>query len=305
MAARSLDQIVETVLFASEDALSAERIAAALERKDATPAAVREVVERLNEDYRRTERAFEIVEVAGGYKLMTLPEFNIYVRRVLRSRSRDRLSQAAMETLAIVAYRQPVTRAEIENIRGVEAGPVLRMLVDRGVVRIVGRQQSLGHPLLYGTSKAFLELFGLRNIESLPRTDELTAGMDAAPADSADDDVGDNDEQALTDEELDETVEPRESAEALSSAMAALSDEPQPAGDAGDAADEDNTEQPSADGAADDDGAEPSPADDDGAARPDEGQTIIRLANHQDAPPPEESPGNNEPDNTPPDTPTN
>ena len=277
MAGRSLDKIVETVLFASEDALSAERIAAALERKDATPGAIREAIGHLNEDYRRTDRAFEIVEVAGGYKLMTLPEFNTYVRRVLRSRSRDRLSQAAVETLAIVAYRQPVTRAEIENIRGVEAGPVLRMLVDRGLVRIVGRQQSLGHPLLYGTTKLFLELFGLKDLDALPRAEELVARTDAVSA--ADEEASPSDEEANDD------AEPAESAEALSNAMAALSDESQPADHPDD---EDRQEAPAVEDAAGD------------AAQPEDGQGIIRLANHQDQPPAKDTPGDDaEPDNSP------
>ncbi len=180
MPPRSLDAILEAVLFASEEALSPDRLAAALERQDATPAAIAEAVARLNEAYRLAERSFEIVEVAGGYKLVTLPEFNNYIRRVLRSRSRDKMSQAALETLAVIAYRQPVSRADIENIRGVEAGPLLRTLVDRGLIRIVGREESLGHPLLYGTTKLFLELFGLRDLSALPRVEELAkAGQDA------------------------------------------------------------------------------------------------------------------------------
>ncbi len=185
MAGRHLDDIVEAILFASDEALSVERIAGALERKDATPSAIRETIAALNQQYRDTDRTFEIVEVARGYKLMTLPEYNNYIRKILRGRSRDRVSQAALETLAVVAYRQPVTRAEVENIRGVEAGPMLRTLVDRGLIRIVGRDESLGHPLLYGTTKQFLEVFGLRDLDSLPRIEELAR---AAP------------ELALTDE---------------------------------------------------------------------------------------------------------
>lgn len=180
MAARSLDAILEAVLFASEEALSADRLAAALERQDATGPAIAEAVARMNEAYRLAERSFEIVEVAGGYKIVTLPEFNSYIRRVLRSRSREKMSQAALETLAVIAYRQPVSRADIENIRGVEAGPILRTLVDRGLIRIVGREESLGHPLLYGTTKLFLELFGLRDLSALPRVEELAkAGQEA------------------------------------------------------------------------------------------------------------------------------
>lgn len=196
MAGRHLDDIVEAILFASDEALSVERIAGALERKDATPSAIREAIASLNQQYRDTDRTFEIVEVARGYKLMTLPEYNNYIRKILRGRSRDRVSQAALETLAVVAYRQPVTRAEVENIRGVEAGPMLRTLVDRGLIRIVGRDESLGHPLLYGTTKQFLEVFGLRDLDSLPRVEELARATPELALADQDEDEGESGEKA-------------------------------------------------------------------------------------------------------------
>lgn len=174
MPRRDLEAIIEAIFFASDEPLSAERIAAALERQDATASAVRDAIADLNEHYRQDERTFEIVEVAGGYKMMTVPEYNTYIRKILRGRSRERISQAALETLAVVAYRQPVTRADIDNIRGVDTGPMLRTLVDRGLIKIVGRDEGLGHPLLYGTTKLFLEVFGLKDISSLPRIEELT-----------------------------------------------------------------------------------------------------------------------------------
>jgi segregation and condensation protein B len=205
VAGRNIKNVVEAILFASESALSADRIAGALERKDATPGGIREAIAELNAHYRQTDRTFEIVEVAGGFKMMTLPEYNNYIRRVLRSRSRDKLSQAALETMAIVAYRQPITRAEIENIRGVEAGPILRMLVDRGLVKIVGRSEKLGHPLLYGTTRLFLEIFGLNDLDVLLCAEELMA------------------RQAAEDDEDAEDASP-ESSEAVAGAMAALSD---------------------------------------------------------------------------------
>ncbi|HOI55838.1 MAG TPA: SMC-Scp complex subunit ScpB [Phycisphaerae bacterium] len=174
MPRRDLEAIIEAIFFASDEPLSAERIAAALERQDATAPAVRDAIADLNDHYRQDERTFEIVEVAGGYKMMTVPEYNTYIRKILRGRSRERISQAALETLAVVAYRQPVTRADIDNIRGVDTGPMLRTLVDRGLIKIVGRDEGLGHPLLYGTTKLFLEVFGLKDISSLPRIEELT-----------------------------------------------------------------------------------------------------------------------------------
>ena len=254
MGVRNLQHVVEAVLFASETALSVERIAGALERKDATPSAIREIIAQLNESYRKTDRTFEIVEVAGGYKMMTLPEYNNAVRRVLKSRSRERLSQAAMETLAIVAYRQPVIRAEIENIRGVEAGPLLRMLVDRGLVRIVGRAEILGHPLLYGTTRLFLETFGLKDLSALPSANELMARQDKEMAAELEKDGEDGESDDDRPAGADDGDEP---SEAVAGAMAAL------------AADE-----PDADHPADTDQDE-----------------VIRLANHRaDAPVGETSP---------------
>lgn len=183
--AAQLDSIIEAVLLSSDEVLSADRIAANLERQDATAAAIREAIDRLNEHYNQTGRAFEIVEMAGGYRLMTRPEYGNYVRRVLKARSRERLSQAALETLAVVAYRQPVARAEIENIRGVDSGAMLRMLIDKGMIKIVGREETLGRPLLYGTTRFFLETFALKDLKSLPNADELIRSDDAGSAGSA------------------------------------------------------------------------------------------------------------------------
>lgn len=183
--AAQLDSIIEAVLLSSDEVLSADRIAANLERQDATAAAIREAIDRLNEHYNQTGRAFEIVEIAGGYRLMTRPEYGNYVRRVLKARSRERLSQAALETLAVVAYRQPVARAEIENIRGVDSGAMLRMLIDKGMIKIVGREETLGRPLLYGTTRFFLETFALKDLKSLPNADELIRSDDAGVAGAA------------------------------------------------------------------------------------------------------------------------
>lgn len=261
MAGRRLETVVEAILFSSEAALTPARIAEALERQDATPDTVRQAVNTLNEEYRRSDRAFEIIEVAGGYKMMTLPEYNHYIRAVLRSRSRDRLSQAAMESLAIVAYRQPISRAEIESIRGVDAGPILRMLVDRGLVRIVGRSESLGHPLLYGTTTLFLELFGLSSLDALPRAEELLAKEAAG------------EEETEADESA-EAAPSSEGAAALADAMASLGHEPTP-GEQLEAETPTAAELAHADEELTSGGRDESLQD-----RPD----IIRLANHQEPP---------------------
>jgi len=129
----------------------------------------------LNAVYDDTGRAFRIERVAGGYRLMTRPEFAETVEALRQSRASTRLSQAALETLAIVAYRQPVTRADIEAIRGVACGEVLRNLLERHLVKTTGRAEEVGRPLLYGTTKSFLELFGLSSIRDLPKEEDLDA----------------------------------------------------------------------------------------------------------------------------------
>jgi segregation and condensation protein B len=147
---------------------------AAAGRRDGR-AALAAAVGRLNEDYERTGRSFRIEQVAGGYRVMTLPKFAGVVAAFQGSRMRSNLSHAALETMAIIAYKQPVTRAQLEAIRGVACGEVLRSLIDRRLVTIAGRAEELGRPLLYGTTKQFLETFGLSSIKDLPSVEELRA----------------------------------------------------------------------------------------------------------------------------------
>ena len=130
------------------------------------------MVEELNADYVAQRRAFEICEVAGGYQIRTHPEFASYLQNLQRTRPL-RLSNAALETLSIVAYRQPVTRAEVEHVRGVDAGPVMRSLLERKLVKLAGRREVPGRPMLYATTKRFLEIFGLADLRDLPTLREL------------------------------------------------------------------------------------------------------------------------------------
>jgi segregation and condensation protein B len=129
----------------------------------------RTLVRGLNRFYDREGCAFRVVQVAGGYQLMTRPQFAPWLRRLHRSPVEVRLSAPALETLAVVAYRQPVLRVTIEAIRGVQCGEILRQLMERDLVRIAGRSEELGRPFLYGTARRFLQVFGLRNLEELPR----------------------------------------------------------------------------------------------------------------------------------------
>ena len=163
--------VVEAVLFAASEPLSTARLEELLD--DVSPSAIEDVIADLDADYLREGRAFRIQPVAGGWRLVTRPEFAPWVRRLVESGRPTRLSQAALETLAIVAYKQPVTRAELESIRGVSVDAVIQTLVDRGLVRIVGRGEGLGRPLLYGTSDHFLEYFGLPDLDALPKPEEL------------------------------------------------------------------------------------------------------------------------------------
>ncbi len=168
-----LDRIVEALLFSTADALTPARIGEAA--GGASPRCVQASIERLRAHYAATLRAFDIHEIAGGYRLYSRPEFQEHVSRLERARAPEKLSAAALETLAIIAYRQPLVRAEIDAIRGVQCGPVLRSLIDRKLIRVVGRSDQPGRPLLYGTTKRFLDHFGLASVKDLPRVEELKA----------------------------------------------------------------------------------------------------------------------------------
>lgn len=165
------EQIVEAVLFASDAPLRAEEIARADEAldEDVVEAAIR----ALQQGYLAEERAFDIVEVAEGFQILTRPEFAPYLERFDTVPRPSRLSGPALETLAIIAYRQPVGRIEVEYVRGVSSAGVIRTLQDRGLVEVVGRGEGIGRPLLYGTTPRFLEHFAFRSLDDLPRSDEL------------------------------------------------------------------------------------------------------------------------------------
>jgi len=143
--------------------------------------AVVAALEELKVDYIQSQRSYRLVEIAGGYQLRTQPEFAPYITRFLAGQERTRLSRAALETLAIVAYRQPVTRSQVESIRGVDVGGILRMFQERGLIKVVGRSNSPGRPFLYGTTTLFLEHFGLNSLSDLPRVSELAVGKPTEP----------------------------------------------------------------------------------------------------------------------------
>jgi segregation and condensation protein B len=164
-------QIVEGVLFASDAPLKAEEIARADESLDEDR--VQESIEDLRTLYDESERAFQIVELGEGYQILTRPEFAPYLERFDTVPRPSRLSGPALETLAIIAFRQPIGRIEVEYIRGVQAAGVIRTLQDRDLIGVVGRAEGMGRPLLYGTTRRFLEHFGFASLDDLPRPEEL------------------------------------------------------------------------------------------------------------------------------------
>ena len=164
-------QIVEAVLFSSEAPVNPEEIARADESLDED--VVEKAIVELKQLYEESERAFEIKLLGGGYQIVTLPVYATYLDRFDTVPKSSRLSGPALETLAIIAYRQPIGRIDIEYVRGVSSAGVVRTLQERELVEVVGRGDGLGRPLLYGTTSKFLEHFGFSRIEDLPRTDDL------------------------------------------------------------------------------------------------------------------------------------
>jgi segregation and condensation protein B len=180
--------ILEALLFASETPLSLERIEELLDGYSKTEAA--RSLAGLQEQYRQPDRGIIMSEVAGGYRLTTKPEAAAWIQR-LRGSKPTRLSRAALETLALIAYKQPITKPEIEAIRGVMVDGVLKTLVERDLVRILGRKPEVGRPILYGTSRSFLEYFGFRDLSELPTVKEIEALAPATVEKEVPDESGD------------------------------------------------------------------------------------------------------------------
>ncbi|MFN3681325.1 MAG: SMC-Scp complex subunit ScpB [Nitrospira sp.] len=161
-----LTGIVEALLFASHEPVSLQRLVAVI--GDVTKAEVAEALKRLGDKLAGDGRGICLVEVAGGFRLVTKPQYASWVKRLDKSKASMKLSRSALESLAIIAYKQPIVKAEIEEIRGVETSGVVRTLLERKLVRIVGRKEVPGRPIMYGTTKYFLEHFGLKDLSELP-----------------------------------------------------------------------------------------------------------------------------------------
>ena len=166
-----IQQKVEAILMTIERPLTAGKIAEAIGLDVTKP--VKDAVKALNAFYKEHQRSFTIEKVAAGYQILTLPDFKEILSALHKKKIDNRLSPAAMEALAIIAYKQPIIRADIEAIRGVASGEIIRSLMDKHLVKIVGRAEEIGRPMLYGTSKLFLEVFGLSTLKDLPKAEEL------------------------------------------------------------------------------------------------------------------------------------
>ncbi len=202
---------IEALLLSSDRPLTDARLAELLDQAEAGSAqTIHIAVEQLNDEYERTGRSFRAERVAGGWQLLTLPAFGELLAKLHSDRAQTRLSPAGLETLAIIAYRQPILRAAIEAIRGVGCGEVLRGLLDRRLVKIVGRAEELGRPMLYGTTTQFLKVFGIAGLDDLPpvqglneQTQALTPAQtdesaDAHPAESSEPDVDQGDGETVS-----------------------------------------------------------------------------------------------------------
>lgn len=173
-----LAQLIEAALFAASRPLTLEELNAL--DPDVSFAEVKAALDRLREHYDFDGHGVEVVELGGGFQILTRPSLAAAIERAQVAQRSPKLTAAMLETLAVIAYRQPVGRAEIEEIRGVAVGSVLKSLHERGLIDVVGRGEGLGRPLLYGTTPVFLEYFALRHLDELPRADELAIALRAA-----------------------------------------------------------------------------------------------------------------------------
>ncbi|MDQ3441733.1 MAG: SMC-Scp complex subunit ScpB [Planctomycetota bacterium] len=164
--------LLEALLLSTHHPLTAGKLAELLDLGATKP--IRSAIKSLNEQYEASGRSFRIEQVAGGYQLLTLPEFGDTLKKFHQREIDAKLTKAALETLAIVAYKQPILRVDVEAIRGVACGETIRNLMEKHLVKIAGRAEEPGRPILYGTTKRFLELFGLNNLKDLPQSEALT-----------------------------------------------------------------------------------------------------------------------------------
>ncbi len=180
----NLKSIVEAVIFASDVPLSLKQLKEIInepskifakngDQTKITEQDIKNAIDELNREYAERGSAFRIIEIAEGYQFATLPEFAKWVGKLFKERTKKKLSQPALETLAIIAYKQPISKPEIESIRGVNVDHIIKTLLEKKLITIVGRADTIGRPLLYGTTKEFLKYFGLKSLSELPKPTEI------------------------------------------------------------------------------------------------------------------------------------
>lgn len=164
-------QIIEALLFASDSPVAATKLKDII--GDMTVPQIKKLITEINDRYENNNSPLQIIEIAEGYQIVTRKEYANWIAKLIRSRNVQRLTKKALETLAIVAYKQPITKIEIENIRGVGSDAVIRTLIERNLITVVGREKAPGNPLLYGTTRFFMEYFGLKDLNHLPQLKEI------------------------------------------------------------------------------------------------------------------------------------
>jgi segregation and condensation protein B len=167
----NLKSVIEALLFANEKPLTIEQIRIVCDNMEANE--VRRLLEELKSDYEQSNRGIRIAEIAGGFQMITAANFAPFLKKFFKERHVERLSKPALETLAIIAYKQPLTRLEIESLRNVNVDGVMKSLLEKNLIRISGRKKAAGRPFVYGTTKQFLEYFGLKSLEELPKMEEF------------------------------------------------------------------------------------------------------------------------------------
>ena len=198
MTEKESDQIIESLLFATPDPLSQVLLNQVFDKPIPI---LNEAVKRLNEFYLKNKKPYYIDTIAGGYQLVTKPEFDIWIRRLLGKSNKLILSTAALDTLAIIAYKQPIGRYDIEAIRGVDSSGVIKTLLSRNLIMIKGRGDGPGRPLLYSTTKLFLEKFGLNRLSDMPKLKEVAEIIESDPSLGEQITVFENEEGAVNDED--------------------------------------------------------------------------------------------------------
>ena len=176
---KDIQQIIEALLFASPEPLTQKKVDSVFEDD---PPDLDYYVKKINNRYLQQDHGFEILNLAGGYQIRTKPDFDFFIRKLLNNSIRSHLSQAALETLSIISYKQPISKPDIESIRGVDCGAVLKTLLSKVLIKIKGRDESPGRPLMYTTTNEFLQFFGLNRLSDLPKLKEVSEILEEQPA---------------------------------------------------------------------------------------------------------------------------